>query len=43
MSDYISDIRASVGPDVLLQVPSVSVAIRDAHGRLLMALRAIVG
>lgn len=36
MSDYVLRLREMVGPDVLLQLPSVSVAVRDGAGRLLM-------
>ena len=37
MTDYVRRIRALVGHDELLQLPSVSVAVRDADGRVLLA------
>lgn len=37
MSDYVRTLRGRVGGDVLLQVPSVSVAVRDDEGRVLLA------
>jgi 8-oxo-dGTP pyrophosphatase MutT (NUDIX family) len=36
MSDYVRALRRQVGHDVLLQVPSVSVAVRDEAGRVLL-------
>lgn len=35
--DYIKRIRERVGGEELLQVPSVSVAVRDENGRVLLA------
>ena len=43
MSDYVRGLRAAVGREVLLQVPSVSVAVRDEQGRVLLARHAQVG
>jgi 8-oxo-dGTP pyrophosphatase MutT (NUDIX family) len=40
VTDYVRRIRALVGPDELLQLPSVSVAVRDAEGRVLLARHA---
>jgi 8-oxo-dGTP pyrophosphatase MutT (NUDIX family) len=40
MPDYVQRLRALVGSDTLLQVPSVSVALRDEGGRVLMARHA---
>jgi 8-oxo-dGTP pyrophosphatase MutT (NUDIX family) len=37
VSDYIRRIRALVGSGELLQLPSVSVAVRDRQGRVLVA------
>jgi len=37
MSDYVLRLREMVGPDVLLQLPSVSTAVRDADERVLLA------
>ena len=37
MTDYVHRIRALVGPGELLQLPSVSIAIRDSGGRVLLA------
>lgn len=37
MADYVRRIRALIGSGELLQLPSVSVAIRDAGGRVLLA------
>jgi hypothetical protein len=37
MTDYVRRIRALIGPGEVLQLPSVSVAIRDAAGRVLLA------
>ena len=37
MTDYDRRIRSLVGPEELLQLPSVSVAVRDADGRVLLA------
>ena len=37
MTEYIQEIRRLVGHDQLLQVPSVSIAARDEHGRVLLA------
>lgn len=37
MSDYVRRLRDLVGDDELLQVPSVSVALLDADGRVLLA------
>jgi 8-oxo-dGTP pyrophosphatase MutT (NUDIX family) len=37
MADYIKRIRSIVGHGELLQVPSVSVAVRDPQGRVLIA------
>ena len=36
--DYVRRLRTLVGSDPLLQLPSVSVAIRDTEGRVLLAL-----
>lgn len=36
MSEYVHRLREIVGPDVLLQLPSVSVVIRDEANRVLM-------
>lgn len=43
MSDYVRELRAAVGREVLLQVPSVSVAVRDEQGRVLVARHSEVG
>lgn len=40
VSDYIQHLRGLIGSDVLLQLPSVSVAVRDADGRVLLARHA---
>ena len=37
VTDYVHRIRALVGSGELLQLPSASVAIRDARGRVLLA------
>ena len=37
MADYVRRIRAVIGSGEILQLPSVSVAIRDASGRVLLA------
>jgi NUDIX domain len=37
VTDYVHRIRALVGSGELLQLPSASVAIRDVHGRVLLA------
>ena len=37
MTDYARHLRNLVGGDELLQVPSVSIALRDASGRVLLA------
>jgi 8-oxo-dGTP pyrophosphatase MutT (NUDIX family) len=37
VSDYVGRMRGLVGGQELLQVPSVSVALRDAEGRVLLA------
>jgi 8-oxo-dGTP pyrophosphatase MutT (NUDIX family) len=37
VADYVRRIRALVGSGEILQLPSVSVAIRDAGGRVLLA------
>jgi 8-oxo-dGTP pyrophosphatase MutT (NUDIX family) len=37
VADYVRRIRALVGSGELLQLPSASVAIRDANGRVLLA------
>ena len=37
MADYVRRIRALIGSGEVLQLPSVSVAIRDAGGRVLLA------
>ncbi|HET8647509.1 MAG TPA: NUDIX domain-containing protein [Vicinamibacteria bacterium] len=37
MSDYVRGLRAAVGHEPVLQVPSVSVAVRDDEGRVLLA------
>lgn len=36
MGDYILRLRERAGPDLVLQLPSVSVGVRDGAGRLLM-------
>ena len=43
MSDYVLELRRQVAPGVLLQVPSVSVAVRDEKGRVLVARHSEVG
>lgn len=43
MSDYVRELRRQLPPDVLLQVPSVSVAVRDDAGRVLLARHSEVG
>jgi 8-oxo-dGTP pyrophosphatase MutT (NUDIX family) len=40
VTDYVRRIRALVGPEELLHLPSVSVAVRDADGRVLLARHA---
>lgn len=37
MTDYVRGLRAIVGGDVLLQVPSAAIALRDGEGRVLLA------
>jgi ADP-ribose pyrophosphatase YjhB (NUDIX family) len=37
MTDYVQRLRAIVGRDELLQLPSVSIALRDADSRVLLA------
>jgi 8-oxo-dGTP pyrophosphatase MutT (NUDIX family) len=37
MTDYVRRIRALIGSGEILQLPSVSVAIRDGSGRVLLA------
>jgi len=37
VTDHVRRIRALIGHDELLQLPSVSVAVRDADGRVLLA------
>ena len=37
MSDYMKEVRSRVGP-LLLEVPSVSVVVRDTGGRVLLGL-----
>ena len=37
MPEYVKCLRELVGPDELLQVPSVSIALRDSEGRVLLA------
>lgn len=37
MPDYVMSLREMVGPHVLLQLPSVSTAVRDSDGRVLLA------
>ena len=37
MPEYIKRLRELVGNEELIQIPSVSVALRDAHGRVLLA------
>lgn len=37
MAEYVLRLRDKVGGDELLQIPSVSVALRDADGRVLLA------
>ena len=37
MTDYVQRLRTIVGGEELLQIPSVSIALRDAEGRVLMA------
>lgn len=36
MGDYVLQLREKVGPEMILQLPSVSVAARHADGKLLM-------
>jgi 8-oxo-dGTP pyrophosphatase MutT (NUDIX family) len=43
MTDYVRGLRRQLPPDVLLQVPSVAVAVRDDAGRVLVARHAEVG
>ena len=43
MGDYVRDLRRQLAPGVLLQVPSVSVAVRDEAGRVLLARHSEVG
>lgn len=40
MVEYVKRIRELVGSDELLQVPSVSVAVRDGSGRVMLARHA---
>jgi 8-oxo-dGTP pyrophosphatase MutT (NUDIX family) len=40
VADYVRRLRGIVGGDELLQVPSVSIALRDADGRVLLARHA---
>jgi 8-oxo-dGTP pyrophosphatase MutT (NUDIX family) len=40
MADFVRRLRELVGGEELLQVPSVSVALRDAEGRVLLARHA---
>ena len=40
MAEYVQRLRALVGGEELLQVPSVSIALRDPQGRVLMARHA---
>lgn len=40
MPEYVRRLRALVGGDELLQLPSVSIALRDADGRILLARHA---
>ena len=37
MTEYVRHLRERVGGDELLQVPSVSIALRDGEGRVLLA------
>jgi len=37
MSDHLRELRRRVGHEPVLQVPSVSVAVRDQAGRVLLA------
>ena len=37
MPEYVKRLRELVGPDEILQIPSVSIALRDQHGRVLLA------
>jgi 8-oxo-dGTP pyrophosphatase MutT (NUDIX family) len=37
VSEHVQRIRRIVGHDVLLQIPSVSIALRDSEGRVLLA------
>jgi 8-oxo-dGTP pyrophosphatase MutT (NUDIX family) len=43
MSEYVRRLRDLVGGEELLQVPSVSVALRDEEGRVLLARHAEIG
>jgi 8-oxo-dGTP pyrophosphatase MutT (NUDIX family) len=43
MSDYVRELRGQLAPGRLLQVPSVSVAVRDDAGRVLLARHSEVG
>lgn len=43
MGDYVRELRRQVPPGALLQVPSVSVAVRDEAGRILVARHAEAG
>jgi 8-oxo-dGTP pyrophosphatase MutT (NUDIX family) len=40
LADYVRRLRDLVGPDLLLQVPSVAVALRGGEGRVLLARHA---
>lgn len=40
MTDYVQRLRAIVGGGELLQLPSVSIALRDAEGRVLLGRHA---
>ncbi len=43
MPEYISRLRALVGNDELLQLPSVSIALKDGEGRVLLARHSTSG
>ena len=40
MPEYVRHLRSIVGGGELLQIPSVSIALRDAEGRVLLARHA---
>jgi ADP-ribose pyrophosphatase YjhB (NUDIX family) len=40
VADYVKHLRSLVGGEELLQLPSVSIALRDAHNRVMLARHA---